>query len=374
MEVFSAEQIDALAMAITNVDNNAGFIIGDQTGVGKGRVVAGMMRYAKRIGRIPIFVTKDPGLYADMYRDTADIGMPKFDALVTNADLRGQKIIYADDRPIASLTKSKLGAAIRFMQESKSLPEGYDALFTTYTQMQSVQGKTPERVTAVEALAPNCILILDESHEAGGQKNFMKMKDPKTGEVIRTRASIIRDILDLSPAALYSSATYAKNPDTMDLLRKTDMSKAVDKIEDLAQAIRNGGVPLQQVVSNMLVERGQYRRAERSYDGVRMELKGVESDIVEADKATELLRDVYEFDLLMQDIKELLQGEAEEDGDVVVDAFSNDQDTLNITATADIVAADFNVVSGVEAVTKATCEEVNVGPVKSESTLSKYKT
>lgn len=65
---FSAEQVDALAMAIANVEQGAGFVVGDQTGVGKGRFVAGMLRYAKRRGLTPIFVTKQPGLFADMVR------------------------------------------------------------------------------------------------------------------------------------------------------------------------------------------------------------------------------------------------------------------------------------------------------------------
>ena len=39
---FSAEQVDALALTISNIENDAGFVIGDQTGIGKGRVVAGL--------------------------------------------------------------------------------------------------------------------------------------------------------------------------------------------------------------------------------------------------------------------------------------------------------------------------------------------
>jgi hypothetical protein len=44
---FSAEQVDALGMAIEQLKKGAGFIIGDQTGVGKGRTVAGVIRWAK---------------------------------------------------------------------------------------------------------------------------------------------------------------------------------------------------------------------------------------------------------------------------------------------------------------------------------------
>jgi hypothetical protein len=75
--VFSAEQIDAIAMAIDNVEKGAGFIIGDQTGIGKGRVVAAAIRFAHRKGMTPIFVTEKPDLYGDMFRDMSDIEWAK---------------------------------------------------------------------------------------------------------------------------------------------------------------------------------------------------------------------------------------------------------------------------------------------------------
>lgn len=42
---FAAEQVDALGMAISNIADGSGFIIGDQTGIGKGRVNAGIIRW-----------------------------------------------------------------------------------------------------------------------------------------------------------------------------------------------------------------------------------------------------------------------------------------------------------------------------------------
>ena len=55
-EYFGAEQIDALALGIDNVERGAALIIGDQTGIGKGRVNAGMIRYAIKSGKLPIFL------------------------------------------------------------------------------------------------------------------------------------------------------------------------------------------------------------------------------------------------------------------------------------------------------------------------------
>lgn len=326
---FSAEQMEAIAMAVDNLESGAGFVIGDQTGVGKGRFVAGIMRYAKMTGRVPVFLTKDKSLYADMYRDTTDIGMPKFNAFVTNNDLRGKNVISVGKRKIQSLPKSKLDAAIDSIGRTGTMPDGYDAIFTTYSQMQTIRGKTPARVKAMEALMNNAILVLDESHEAGGQKMFMTMKDPDTGEEIRNRASIIRDLVDASAGTVYSSATFAKNPDVMDLYRKTDMNKSVDKMSDLAGAIQMGGVPLQQIVSNMLVERGQYRRAERSYDGVSMKLNTVKSDLAMADEATTLLRKVYEFDLKMRPILDAIDEELKADAEVMAGDTSRGEAGIN---------------------------------------------
>ena len=83
-KAFSAEQVEALALAIDNIERGRGFIIGDQTGIGKGRVVAAMIRYAKLNGKTPVFVTQMPDLYGDMMRDLNDIGMTDFKPLMTN--------------------------------------------------------------------------------------------------------------------------------------------------------------------------------------------------------------------------------------------------------------------------------------------------
>ena len=83
-KIFSAEQVEALALAIYNIEAGRGFIIGDQTGIGKGRVVAAMIRYAMLNGKKPVFLTQMPDLYGDMMRDLTDIGMPNVRPLMTN--------------------------------------------------------------------------------------------------------------------------------------------------------------------------------------------------------------------------------------------------------------------------------------------------
>ncbi len=72
--MFSAEQVDSIAMVIYNLEERgAATIIGDGTGVGKGRQAAALIRYASKKGLIPVFITEKPNLFSDIYRDLIDI-------------------------------------------------------------------------------------------------------------------------------------------------------------------------------------------------------------------------------------------------------------------------------------------------------------
>ena len=97
-------------LAIRNEDGKPlrrGFFIGDQTGVGKGRFVAAMLRYGSRKGMVPIFVTVKPALYADMIRDLLYIGMADSHKriLITNENIKGKERLALSDGP-----EDKLGA------------------------------------------------------------------------------------------------------------------------------------------------------------------------------------------------------------------------------------------------------------------------
>lgn len=73
-EMFSAEQVDAIAMIIYNLEERGRATInGDGTGVGKGRQAAALIRYATKKRLIPVFITEKPNLFSDIYRDLIDI-------------------------------------------------------------------------------------------------------------------------------------------------------------------------------------------------------------------------------------------------------------------------------------------------------------
>lgn len=324
---FAAEQIDALALAIDNMERGAALVIGDQTGIGKGRVNAGIIRYAMEQKKVPIFTTFAPGLYKDIYRDLTDIGIQEYlgrepKLLMTNA----AKSIPLDDDGVMTLKTPDGKATDKIL--AKIAKQGhlgdYDALLTTYSQMQTVKGQPTQRMATLEALADKAILALDESHNAGGQdidaeaKHAAKVrawekrakKAAKAGkpfnepepQMVPDRAQFARILIDKAVAAFYSSATYAKRPDVMDLYRKTDMRLAVEKISDLATAIAEGGVPMQQVVASMLARAGQYVRRERSFAGVEYLPSVVSVDEELYDSFSSALAQIQEFSKLVAEV------------------------------------------------------------------------
>jgi predicted RNA methylase len=313
---YSGEQIDALALAIDNLEKGSGFIIGDQTGIGKGRINAGIIRYALVNKLTPIFVTEKDNLYKDMWRDMSNeegVGIPKFlgrDPKILITDLN--KVIDLDEEADGKKIRSpaNVDAIYNSSIQSGKMPN-YDMIFTTYSQMQTVKGESPLRRKFLESMASNSILILDESHNAGGGGAATRGKD-KNEEL--NRAEFVRDMTQKSQGTFFSSATFAKRPDVMDLYAKTDIGLAVDDISKLPELLVRGGVPLMSVLSSMLAKSGQYMRRERTFAGVKYEAKLFPVDKDVYNDFSKSMMKINEFSQLVnsatKDMKDSLKAQA----------------------------------------------------------------
>ncbi|MBE9135712.1 strawberry notch C-terminal domain-containing protein [Nodosilinea sp. LEGE 07088] len=298
---FSAEQVDASALAISNIERGAGFITGDQTGIGKGRICASIMRYAQQQGKIALFITKDKPLYADMMRDVGDIGMRRFTPFITDS---GTEIPLANGAALKTAGAAKQQAEMQAMIQQGNLGR-YSAVFTTYSQLQTVGKKEPLRRTFLRRMAPNAILILDEAHQAGGSKGGWKEAGPPD------RADFVRELIDLSSGVFYSSATYAKRAEVMDLYaRRTDLRLGVSSMTALENILTRGGVPLQQIVASKFVASGQMLRRERSYEGISFQAKTVPVDREVADDFSAAMRAIKDFDRAKQKAVKAISNEA----------------------------------------------------------------
>ena len=93
----ASEQIDGVALAIYNIEaRGQSVIIGDQTGIGKGRQAAALIRYGMLAGYLPIFLTDKYTLFSDMYRDCKALGIKDARPLILNLHAS----IVDFDRPV----------------------------------------------------------------------------------------------------------------------------------------------------------------------------------------------------------------------------------------------------------------------------------
>lgn len=280
-------QVDSVASAIYQIkEKNKGIIIADQTGIGKGRQAAAIIRWAEKNGFIPVFVTVKPQLFTDMYYDLADIGSNNIAPFIFNAD---SAIVEKDGRKIfGNKAKNEYKNAFNDMTAFGKLPDDRNAVFLTYSQ---IKNKDNKQQSALRSIANRAIFIMDESHNAAGSSS--------TG-------IFMQEVLGLSSGVVYLSATYAKRPDNMPLYFKTDMGIAADEASDIAMAMSMGGLPLQTVVSNSLVKAGQLFRRERSYDGVRIDTlidtKNGKNHEQLSDQVTKALRAIAFADKFFHDI------------------------------------------------------------------------
>lgn len=277
-DALKAEQIDGVALAIYNIEaRHEGCIIGDQTGVGKGRQAAAVIRYAIKQGYLPIFVTQRANLFSDIYRDCKALGIAAAKPFILNSgasvvDFSQQRADYdeptqEDGESDADYEKRLLKAQTNAYQvvyqsaDTKTLskfvglPKEYDYIMTTYSQFNSLTQSNKGEWLAELNKNRKCIFILDEAHTASGAKS-------NTGKFFQR-------LLQESYGVLFLSATFAKRPENMALYAtKTAIASTGLDAEELTYAIEHGGVPLQELLSNFLVENGQMVRRERDVSNI----------------------------------------------------------------------------------------------------------
>jgi hypothetical protein len=261
---FASEQIDALVLAIKSFEKDNAFILGDMAGIGKGRVCAGVLRYAYQNGFIPVFLTHKPYLLNDIYRDIKDIdglGYNKNEKVMPKPFIlhHDGMIQDRDGSIIATPPKGKVANQICKGVTEKAekegiieLPKEYNCVFLPYSTIS--MSKSTIKQNFLEAIAPKSIFVFDESHNAASAK---------TDSNISKRAI---PIVKASKAVLFSSATYAKTPNVFGLyVVKTALASAVPSLDNITDALKIGGENVSEYIASGLVKEGQMIRRQRSF-------------------------------------------------------------------------------------------------------------
>lgn len=282
----AAEQVDSVALALQQAKKGNAFIIGDMTGIGKGRQAASLIRYAKKQGQVPVYFTKTAGLLSDVYRDLVDIGSPDLRPFVFGS-AKEAAITDSDGNIVFALpSKSEVKRVLDYIEKNGKLPDEYDYVLTTYSQVSNgvyefdengerkekklAKGKTfgaaalsgQRRRDAIEKLMGNAYLILDESHTAGGNSG---------------QGNYFQHIIQKAKNVTFFSATFAKRPDNMPIYAlRTAMNEGGMKSSDLIDAVKRGGATLQEIMSQTLTQCGQMIRRERDMTGVTIDWKAID--------------------------------------------------------------------------------------------------
>ena len=287
-------QIDAVALAIDRVKSGGKSINADETGMGKGRVAAAMLRWAKRNDYVPVFLTQNNVLLDAMARDLSGIKEP-FTPFIFNAShvlRRGE----GGEKVLTALGGNKRTRALNAIARDRRLPYGYDMLFATYSQFRD--SENPQR-RAVDALAGRALFVLDEAHEAAGP-----LHRSEDGEFVETTAGFFFRVSENRPT-LTLSATFAKRPDNMPLyFDGTSLSGAVLSFHELIESMQEGGEVMQAWVSSRLAGAGELLRRERGVEGIEYR-EHVTADIGPhqrklADGATQGMRSIMDADRVFE--------------------------------------------------------------------------
>ena len=312
----SGEQVDGVGLALHRLKQGKMFIVGDMTGVGKGRQGAAIIRWALRNKKKVLFVTESPDLFADMYKDLTDIGNTDHIPFVIN----NEEIKDKDTEEVFLKAPGKSVANALFRSEGETLPvvkwkgkdkgKQYNFVMMTYSQAQGARtANAKKKLDWVKRYAKDAIVICDESHNASGESN---------------RGRYFRDIVNGCEGVAFMSATFAKRPDNMVLyglrssLRDANMTQ-----EAMVESIQKYGVPMQEIIAAGLFKTGEMVRRERDFSDVVTHWDSPEDTFTEEeikqargtyDKTISIVNDIINFQrgVIDPELKKKNQDEFEE--------------------------------------------------------------
>lgn len=235
------EQVDAVALAIHSIQKGRGFLEADQTGLGKGRVMAAMARYSALNNTPVIFLTETPTLFTDLWRDIRDIGSEDmFTPLIVNDGVSIYDPITGN-KLVGATPKSVMDQALK---AGSMFDPTYNLILGTYSQFNRSPAASA-KARWIADFAKGKALLLDEAHNAAGDSN--------TGKNIGFA-------IDGSEYVIYSSATAMKAGKNV-MIYSELFPETVD-MGSLPETLATGGEVLQEVLSGMLAEDGVFVRRE----------------------------------------------------------------------------------------------------------------
>ena len=260
-DILTAEQVDAVAMRMNARDRDRGFLLADQTGVGKGRSLAAMAREHIRSSdrnRVLYFTESAQINAPDVCRDLKGVGAwGEIRVLFLTS---GSQMIDVAIDPVTGLEVSRelvspTAAARKAIFESGAWPEDYNVIITTYSQFR---GKDDDASTGWlrAALDESTLLVLDEAHN-GLNRNAAQGRNVRIA------------INQVGPRnVIYGTATPMRDPQGMNLYKPLLPAVAENRLEELLDNMAGGGEVAQEAFTTMLAQDGVLLRRDHDLSGI----------------------------------------------------------------------------------------------------------
>ena len=258
-----------------------GYFIGDGTGVGKGRQIAGIILDNFRNGRTKaVWVSKNDRLVDDAIRDWVDLGGSK------------EQIQYQGKA-------AKIDGKI-------TMKEGI--LFSSYPTLQSAKGSASRLQQIVDWVGKDFdgVIVFDEAHLMG---NALDMKGKRGTRKASARALAGVALQNALPNAriVYASATGATEVGNLSYATRLGLwgkGTPFNDVRDFTEKISAGGLAAMELVARDMKAMGVYMARSISYEGVQY---GTVSH-----KLTPMQREIYNttskaWQMVLQNVNEALE-------------------------------------------------------------------
>lgn len=296
----SPEQVDAIALMMEAIDHGRGSILADQTGLGKGRVLATVARICAIEKKRIVFLTEKANLFSDFWRDVIDTGSDKH---------IGEPFILNDRATIVDANTPDGVAKVLFSArkpadnakiiKSGKLPKGTRLMMATYSQFNR---KNSPKVAFLAEIAKGALAVRDESHNAAGDSNVAAALAVAFAE----------------STVIHSSATFAR--DAKNLQSYGSVLPPSLREADLPALFRTGGTAFAEALSQALAEEGALIRREHDLSNIRIEviddLDRIERNRVYSDALSPILGGMA---AIARKVTELAEEKNEENAAVVKD-------------------------------------------------------
>ena len=267
-QILIAEQVDAIAMAEVARRRDRGFLLADQTGIGKGRSLAAISAKAIREGKKVIYFTENTEInIPDVWRDFSSI---KVLDLLKPVILAVKTVtLHRNDmeKPRAAKNGTNQPVKIRTLPAkmrkelylSEEWPADCNLIITNYSQFRGED--TPSRKWAKNSLDKKTLLVLDESQNAISYRSH-------TGQAIRDMIKAVG-----RSNVIFSTATPMRNQHNADLYKPLLPNVEGYRLNNILRIKFTGGESAEESFTSMLAEDGVFLRRDHDLSNIDFQVR-----------------------------------------------------------------------------------------------------